>query len=152
MQSKQQRNQLWSEDWRQTRLYNVGNALQHDHLLGNDAHNRWSVMGYQMDPLIYAGGRRFWRWSSLGLPYSPTHPGKNDPTQHLRTASWPQDQPKEDRSDAAESVQPKRATSPSCQSSKQRTSGESCKSFGLTLSPTNSYSPTAIKTAWRSSS
>ena len=47
---------------------------------------------------------------------------------------------------------PKRATYPSCQSSKQRTSGESCKSFGLTPSPTNSYSPTAIKTAWRPSS
>ena len=47
---------------------------------------------------------------------------------------------------------PKRATYPSCQSSKQRTSGESWKSFGLTPSPTNSYSPTAIKTAWRPSS
>ena len=45
-----------------------------------------------------------------------------------------------------------RATSPSCQSSTQKTSGESCKPFGLTLSPTNSYSPGAIKTAWRTSS
>ena len=45
-----------------------------------------------------------------------------------------------------------RVTSPSCQSSTQRISGESCKSFGLTPSPTNSYSPTAIKTAWRPSS
>ena len=43
---------------------------------------------------------------SLGLPYTPTHAGKDDPTQHLRTASWPEDQPKEDRSDAAERVQP----------------------------------------------
>ena len=42
-QSRQQRNQLWSEDWRQTRLYNVGNALQHDHWLGNEAYNRRSV-------------------------------------------------------------------------------------------------------------
>ena len=31
-----------------------------------------------------------------------------------------------------------RATSPNCQSSTQRTSGESCKSFGMTPSPTNS--------------
>ena len=31
MQSRQQRNQLCSEDWRQTRLCNVGDALQHDH-------------------------------------------------------------------------------------------------------------------------
>ena len=45
-----------------------------------------------------------------------------------------------------------RATSPSCQSSTHRTSGESCESFGLTPSPTNSYSPAAIKTAWRPSS
>ena len=45
-----------------------------------------------------------------------------------------------------------RATSPNCQSSTQRTSRESCKSFGLTPSPTNSYSPAAIKTAWRPSS
>ena len=45
-----------------------------------------------------------------------------------------------------------RVTSPSCQSSIQRTSGESCKSFGLTPSPTHNYSPAAIKTAWRLSS
>ena len=41
-----------------------------------------------------------------GLPYSPTHVGTDNPTQHLRTGSWPKDQPKEDRSDAAERVQP----------------------------------------------
>ena len=45
-----------------------------------------------------------------------------------------------------------RATSPSCQSSTQRTSGESYKSFGLTPSPINSYPQAAIKTAWRPSS
>ena len=106
MQSKQQRNQLSSEDWRQTRLYNVGDALQHDHWLGNEAHKRRSVTGHQMDPLLNAGGPRFCRWSSLDLPYSPTHAGKDDPTQHLCIASWPEDQPKEDRSDVAERVQP----------------------------------------------
>ena len=106
MQSRQQRNQLWSEDWRQTRLYNVDDALQHDHWLVNEAHNRRSVRGHQMDPLLNAVGPRFCRWSSLGLPYLPTHAGKDDPTQHLRTASWPEDQPKEDRSDAAERIQP----------------------------------------------
>ena len=42
-----------------------------------------------------------------------------------------------------------RATSSSCQSSTQGTSGESCTSFGLTPSPINSYSLNAIKTAWR---
>ena len=105
-QSRQQRNQLWSEDWRQTRLYNVGDALQHDHWLGNEAYNRRSVTEHQMDPLLNAGGPRFCRWSSFGLPYSPTHAGKDDPTQYLRTASWLEDQPKEDRSDAVERVQP----------------------------------------------
>ena len=59
-----------------------------------------------MDPLLNAGGPRFCRWSSFGLPYSPTHAGKDDPNQHLRTVSWPEDQPKEDRSDAVERVQP----------------------------------------------
>ena len=76
MQSKQQRNQLSSEDWRQTRLYNVGDALQHDHWLGNEAHKRRSITGHQMDPLLNAVGPRFCRWSSLDLPYSPTHAGK----------------------------------------------------------------------------
>ena len=60
----------------------------------------------EMDRLLNAGGPRFCRWSSLGPPYSPTHAGKDDPTQYLRTASWLEDQPKEDRSDAVERVQP----------------------------------------------
>ena len=105
MQSRQQWNQLWSEDWRQTRLCNVGDALQHEYWLDNEAHNRRSVTGHKLDPLLNARGPRFCRWSCLGLPYSITHAGKDDPTQHLRTASWPDDQPKEDISDTAERVQ-----------------------------------------------
>ena len=45
-----------------------------------------------------------------------------------------------------------RAKSPGCKSSTQRTSGESCESFGLTPSLANGYLPAAIKTAWRPSS
>ena len=111
MQSRQQRNQLWGEVWRQTRLCNVGDALQHDHWLVKEAHNRRSVSGHQIDSLLNAGGLRFCRWSSLGLPYKPTRAGKDDPTQHLHTASWPTDQQKEERSDAAERFQS--LTSPS---------------------------------------
>ena len=45
-----------------------------------------------------------------------------------------------------------RAKSPGCKSSTQRTSGESCESFGLKPSLVNGYLPAAIKTAWRPSS
>ena len=101
MQSRQQRNQLWSEDWCQTKLYNVGDALRHDHCLGNELHNRRSVMGIRWTLVSMLEDLDFGDDSAL-----VSHAGKENPTKHLRTASWPEDQPKEDRSDAAERVQP----------------------------------------------
>lgn len=41
---------------------------------------RWAAR-HQMDPPYNTGGHRFRRWSSLGLPYPPTHAGEDDPTR-----------------------------------------------------------------------